>query len=53
MKALILTAAVAMALTACAQKQCVQPDPVDPAHTACWDKGLDCGTGINNPADHK
>ena len=53
MKALILTAALALTLTACAQKQCVQPDPIEPAHNECWNKGLDCGTGIVNPGNKK
>lgn len=45
MKALALTAIVGLLLTACAQHQCVQPDPVQPS-SGCWNKGLDCGTGI-------
>lgn len=47
MKAFVLAAIAAVTLAACAQQQCVQPDPVDPANTGCWSKGLDCGTGIS------
>lgn len=51
MKALIAAMAVAITLTACAQTQCVQPDPLQPSHRDCWEKGLNCGQGITNPAN--
>ncbi|MFZ2587731.1 MAG: hypothetical protein WAZ18_06420, partial [Alphaproteobacteria bacterium] len=47
MKAFALAALAAISLAACAQQQCVQPDPVQPA-VGCWNKGLDCGTGISD-----
>jgi hypothetical protein len=47
MKILFATAAAALLLGACSSyNQCVQPDPVEPTHSSCWDKGVDCGTGI-------
>lgn len=49
MKAYILAALAAIAATACTQTTCQMPDPVDPSHTGCWSKGLDCGTGITDP----
>lgn len=49
MKAFVLAAIAAVTLTACAQQQCVQPDPLTPANGGCWSQGLDCGTGITNP----
>lgn len=46
MKMLLAIAAVAV-LGACAHNsQCVQPDPVEPSHRACWDKGVNCGQKI-------
>lgn len=53
MKALLLTAVIGLGLTACAQThQCVQPDPVEPAHGGCWNQGVDCGTGITDPVNN-
>ncbi|MCA3244668.1 MAG: hypothetical protein INF43_05130 [Alphaproteobacteria bacterium] len=47
MKIAFALATVAL-LGACSTMQsasCVQPDPVQPA-SACWNKGVDCGTDI-------
>jgi hypothetical protein len=46
----VLIAAAGLGLGACAwgSSQCVQPDPVEPAHNHCWDRGVDCGTGIQD-----
>lgn len=44
MKALIAVAAVAL-LAGCASHQCVQPDPVQPAH-GTWNKGVNAGQEI-------
>mgnify|MGYP003394862153 CR=1 FL=1 len=52
MKASVLAVLVALTLGACAQQQCVQPDPVQP-NNGCWNKGLDCGTGITTPANNR
>lgn len=47
MKAPLIAVATVALLAGCAhQQQCVQPDPVEPAHNKCWEKGVDCGTGI-------
>lgn len=47
MKLFAIAAVAGMLLTACTQTQCVQPDPVEPQKSSCWNKGVDCGTGID------
>lgn len=46
MKTLLAVATVALLAGCMHNNTCVQPDPVEPQHSNCWNKGVDCGTGI-------
>jgi len=46
MKTLLAVAAVALLAGCASQKQCIQPDPVEPAHPKVWNQGVNGGEDI-------
>lgn len=46
MKALLAVATVALLAGCASHTQCVQPDPVEPAHPKVWNQGVNAGKEI-------